>query len=299
MPNHSHNDQKHNLTGKFPQSSNHPVRWQFLMIGNHGKVISIERFKEIAIFFLIIFIVSVSGAIGFFLLYQNKLLQNKTLKTSLAHYQQTVSKLQRENEILAARLVVNGIDAGFPQDDKKPVTDNRPESNEIPDHNDSGQSFTAESDTHINTESVAGTVSKNTPGQEKETAEEPGIPSEIQSGLVDIENFIIAHDTTAKLLKAQFKLNNTSNHKISGYIFVFLRHHPSDPDSCVSLPSVRLNNGRPDNYKSGHHFAISRFKTIRLKATDLPSIQQYVQADVFIYGKDGELIFKKEFPLNA
>ncbi len=306
MEDNSNKDSKKNFIGKFPRTPKYPVKWQFLLVGDHGKIISIQRFKQIVIFFLLILILSVSAAVGFFFLFQNKTLKNKNLKASLSQYQKTALKLQQEKEILSARLVVHGIDANIGKDNKKTGIDKHSEINETQDNLktsdniDSGFSFKSESDPGIKGEPTFDNHSEKLPEQEKEKSEESQIKSsEIQSGIVDVGEFKISRDPKANILKAQFKVSNTSNHTITGYIFVFLKRNKSDQDSWLSLPSAQLNNGAAIDYKNGHHFVISRFKIIRLKTKDPQNAKEYVQGIVLIYGKDGNLIFRKKFPVNT
>jgi hypothetical protein len=100
-------------------------------------------------------------------------------------------------------------------------------------------------------------------------------------------------------LNINFKLSNVSKQTVSGYLFVVLKNGQESSDTWLILPEKFLDsNGTPSNYKSGHDFKISRFKIIKFKAQSDENLERSFKADVLVFGKNGDLLFKQEFPVE-
>jgi hypothetical protein len=100
-------------------------------------------------------------------------------------------------------------------------------------------------------------------------------------------------------LNLNFKLSNVSKQTVSGYIFVILKNHQISFDKWVTLPENFLDsNGLPSNYQSGLNFKISRFKFLTLKAQNIENLGKSFKADVFVFDKNGDLLFNQEFPVE-
>jgi hypothetical protein len=80
---------------------------------------------------------------------------------------------------------------------------------------------------------------------------------------------------------------------------VVLKNHQKSSDTWLTLPEKFLDSdGIPSNYKSGHNFKISRFKIVKFIPQHNENLGKSFKADVFVFGKNGDLLFKQEFPVE-
>ena len=89
-----------------PNPSERARHWTLLFVENHGKTISIKRFKGFAITSIFFLIVLITATVCLYFLFKNEREQNKNLMNTLAQFQQKVVSLKNDREVLMARLVV-------------------------------------------------------------------------------------------------------------------------------------------------------------------------------------------------
>ena len=302
MEENSTNETRQNIIVNLPKPKKYPISWRLLLVSDHGRIVTIRKFKQLVAGILITLLISITAAVSFFFLYQNERFENENLKTSLTKYRQMAKLAQRGKEILATRLVVHGIDAEIAKENSSLSIAEKADEAAVEDNSNTGNS----SDSEPANESKDGSGKKSKQSENEisenissEQEKKNGKEAAILSDLVSVEQFKLSHDPAANILKAQFKLNNTSEDTVSGYMFVILKSREESTDSWLSLPSTQLTEGIPADYKSGRHFAISRFKTIRFKAENPQNPKQFDQAVVIIYGDEGDILFRKEFPVNT
>jgi hypothetical protein len=97
------------------------VHWHLLMIGDNGKVFNFLRYKTFVFLIISIICLSTASAFGLFHLFKNNYRENEILRKSLSEFEIIVDNLKNENEILAARLVMGGMEPSL--EEKK--TDNQ------------------------------------------------------------------------------------------------------------------------------------------------------------------------------
>ncbi len=113
-----------------------------------------------------------------------------------------------------------------------------------------------------------------------------------------IDQFIIRHHPEDATYRFQFvlKASGLSHGRGSGYIFVILR---SNAGAAQAYPPVELKNGRPQNYQSGDHFAISRQKMIKGMVKKIADPSLFQTASVLIYSEEGVLLLEKNYDLKG
>jgi hypothetical protein len=271
------------------------VHWHLLMIGDNGKIFNFHRYKMVAM--LIIIVICISTASAFYLLYlfQNTYRENKILKESLYEFETIVSTLKNENDVLAARLVMAGIDLNLEnktnvdrQVDVEPAADLEKISvidEEIPAQEPAGK------DEDAIEEIIA---------EKDDRAEDSVLKKDSsKSDIITISDFTAKYESENNRLNLNFKLSNISKQTVSGYIFIILKNNQMSFDKWLTFPEKFLDsNGLPSNYQSGLHFKISRFKFLKLTAQYIENLGKFFKADVFVFNENGDLLFNKEFPVE-
>jgi len=263
-------------------------RWTLLFIGDHGRVVTLKRFKGYV--FLAVFIFLMAAAAIVLLYRQNQIIiqNNDELHSSLEILQKRIKALRHEKEILMARLVLaesrvkESLGAGGKTADRDEKPPKGPDLKKIPD----------------DTQSIETDVPKKEPVV-KAPAKEIVVSQPSTSNLsVDVEDFnIISMDDPTKL-NIQFKVKNTSpnSQRVSGHSIVVLNGDPLKSPKWLSIPQMKLVDGKPTGERRGHAFAINYFRTMRFTANVPPSPDQYKSATVFVFAGNGELLLEKNFP---
>jgi hypothetical protein len=271
------------------------VHWHLLMIGDNGKVFNFQPYKIVAVLIIIVICISTASAFYLFYLFQNTYRENKILKESLYEFETIVNTLKNENDVLATRLVMAGIDPNLKnkknvdrQVDVEPAADLE----KIP-----------VSDEEIPAQEPAG---KDEDAIEEIIAEKDDSAEDLilkkdssKSDIIIISDFTAKYESENNRLNLHFKLSNISEQTVSGYIFIILKNHQMSFDKWLTFPEKFLDsNGRPSNYQSGLHFKISRFKFLKLTAQYNENLGKSFKADVFVFNKNGDLLFNQEFPVE-
>ena len=271
-----------------PKRKKSDRRWTLLFIGDHGRVVTLKRFKGYV--FLTLILLMVAAATGAFLYWHNQIIakKNHNLQSSLEILQKQIKALRDEKDILMARLVLaetrvkeslggttenqseNALEETGP---KKPL--------------DEIQSEKAE----VKPEELA----VNVPAESEKESEKP------ESNLsVDIENFDVIPASNSETLKVQFKIKNTTPNfqRVSGHSIVVLKSDRLEPESWLTIPQISLVDGKPTGKQRGHSFAIKYFNTLRLKTKVPESAHPFHTATVYIYTRDGQLLLEKDFAVT-
>lgn len=265
-------------------------RWTLLFIGDHGRVVTLKRFKGYVFFAVFIFLLA---AAAIFLLYwhnQNIIQNNQKLQSGLDILQKRIKALRHEKDILMARLVLAesrvkeniGIGGKIANQDEKPL-----EAENLKKF--SGDSRPIDAEVKKKVLAVKTTIEPDVASQ----APKPNLS-------VDVEDFNIISLTDAKKLNIQFKVKNTSpnSQRVSGHAIVVFKDDQLDPQKWLSIPKMELVDGKPTGQRRGYAFAINYFRTMRFTADVPPSPDQYRTAAVYVFTGDGELLLEKNFPLE-
>ncbi len=260
-------------------------RWTLLFIGNHGRTITLKRFKGIVILAFLVLFVSIGVSAGLFVWNLKIIMDNHGLKDDLKNMSNRVDTLRHDKDILMTRLVVAESKAQESSvgEIKEPVPDNL-----------------TRQEPGIAVKQVAKTqpvIKKTEPSAPKPATPQPG-SVRTDSGLsVAVENFEISNQASDNQLKIRFKVKNTSpnSRKVSGHVTVVLK---GDQVSWLPIPWMPLEDGKPTGKRRGHSFGINYFKTMRLSARAPKSPEKFDTATVFVFSREGELLLEKQYPVK-
>jgi hypothetical protein len=116
-----------------------------------------------------------------------------------------------------------------------------------------------------------------------------------QEGLA-VEKLKIWQEAQSGSVKFQFNLRNMSPQgtKIRGYTFIVLKPEGGGQEPLRVSPWTPLKeDGSPAMIKRGQYFSIARFKFVKGTFPDLPAINRFKTATVYVYSVGGSLVVEK------
>jgi hypothetical protein len=275
-----------NQPGRPPKAgkrSKQDRRWTLLFIGNHGRTITLKRFKEIVIISMIVLALSIAASAGLFVWNQKIIMDNHDLKDDLKNLNERLDALRHDNDILMTRLVLaesrvqESLGAKTEKSAAVKISDQeQPASN--------------------SDDKVDPVVAKKAEPPKQVEPQQSGAP--VDAGLsVAIENFKILNHSEDQRLKILFKIKNTSpnSQKVSGHTIVVLK---GEQTNWLPIPWIPLVDGRPSGKQRGHAFGINYFKTMRLSTRAPKFPEKFETASVYVFTRKGELLLEKGYPVK-
>ncbi len=265
-------------TQPLPKPKKRIRRWSLMFVGDHGEIISVGRFKLMAISLAFVMIIVVASAACLYFFSKSNIKENQNLKNALASLQQKVEALRDEKDILMVRLVVaeSKLEPKQAKNRKKPA--------------------------ELSTAPIASVKKKTNiaPGTSG-TPAKPVQTKKLQA--VDVKDVIVRHkllEIGGSSLRIKFTLKKTDQNSetVSGHAFVVLKHNEVDKNQWLILPSVPLISGKPARIKRGKYFSIARFKSMQFEKNYLAVPKLFKNMTVYIFAKTGALMLKKEFPIE-
>ncbi len=277
-----------NQTGRVRRTgkrSKQDRRWTLLFIGNHGRTITLKRFKGIVILSIFVFAVAIAVSAGLFVWNQKIIMDNRDLEGEIKSLNERLDALRHDKDILLTRLVV----AESQVQEKISSQTEKTETDQFADPQQPAADETAQ---------VKPAVEQNVEPPAPKVADPQPVDESSDAGLsVGIEDFSILDHTGDNRLKVLFKIKNTSSNsqRVSGHVIVVLKGEQTD---WLPIPSMPLVDGRPTGEQRGHSFGINYFKTMRLSTPSPKHPEKYQTASVYVFTRKGELLLEKEFSVT-
>ena len=277
-----------------PNPSERARHWTLLFVENHGKTISIKRFKGIAITSIFFLIILITATVCLYFLFKNEREQNKNLMNTLAQFQQQVVSLKNDKEVLMARLVV--AESKIESSQVK-TEETLPE--KMLDNNDLISSSKKSESDATDLEKID--LFNKTQTEEKLTILEPNTFVQPAKPLrVMVDKFNIYHKLDINTLIMEFTLRNigSKTELVSGDVMVVLKDDEVNMDNWITVPSGAEVSEQISRKKKGHAFSIYRFVTLKFKIMGETSPDRFKIATVFVFSQKGDLLLKKDFPIE-
>ena len=260
-------------------------RWTLLFIGNHGKTITLKRFKGMVILAFAVLLSAIGVSVGLFAWTLKIIMDNHGLKDELKSLNSRIDHLRHEKDILMTRLVVAESKA------QQNLTDNAEAS--VPDkslNQDPGLAEEKGEKTQAVLNKTEPTPNRQDESQQNTNSGDPGLS-------VAVEDFRVSDRFDENRLKVLFKVKNTSpnSQRVSGHAIVVLK---GENTSWLPIPWMSLVDGRPTGKRRGHSFGINYFKTMRLSTRVPKSPEKFQTATIFIFTRQGQLLLEREYPVN-
>jgi len=260
-------------------------RWTLLFIGNHGRTITLKRFKGIVILFFVVLAVAIGASAGLFIWNQKIIMDNHDLKEDLRIFDERLDTLRHDKDILMTRLVLaeSRVQESLGGKTEKPV-ENKSAIQEKSSSDNEGKS------NQVGAKKMERPTTKPAEPQQNRESSDSVLS-------VAIEDFQISNLSDGNGLKVLFKIKNTSSNsqRISGHTVVILKGEQTD---WLPIPWMPLVDGRPTGKQRGHSFGINYFKTMRLSARSPKFPEKFQTASVYVFTRKGELLLEKGYPVK-
>ncbi len=277
-----------------PNPSERARHWTLLFVENHGKTISIKRFKGFAITSIFFLIILITATVCLYFLFKNEREQNKNLMNTLAQFQQQVVSLKNDKEVLMARLV---------------VAESKIESSQVKTEETLPERMLDNTALIISSkenESDATDLEKidlfnKTQTEEKLTTLEPNASVQPAKPLIlTVDKFNIYYEPDINTLIIEFTLRKIGlkTELISGDVIVVLKDDEVKIDNWITVPYGAVVSEQLSRKKKGHTFSIYRFVTLKFKVKGETSPDRFKIATVFIFSPKGDLLLKEDFPIE-
>lgn len=277
-----------------PNPSERARRWTLLFVDNLGKTISIRRFKGLAITSIFFLIILITATVCLYFLFKNEREQNKNFMNTLAQFQQQVVSLKNDKEVLMARLVV----AEYKIESSQVKTEET-----LPERMLDNTALIISSKEN---ESDATDLEKidlfnKTQMEKKLTTLEPRASVKPAKSLrIMVNKFNIYHNPESNTLIIEFTLRKIGpkTKPVSGDVIVVLKDDEVKMDNWITVPYGAVVSEQLSRKKKGHAFSIYRFVTLKFKVIGETSPDRFKIATIFIFSPKGDLLLKKDFPIE-
>ncbi len=287
-----------------PKPKKRASHWTLLFVEDRGKVISVKRFKGLAITLTFTVFIVFALAVGLYFMYNSKAEENRILIKALGVSRQKVKTMQDEKELLMVRMVLaeSKIKAGRIETEEKTIekkTDRSKDKNASaaikPPVPDIKKVVETVKEIPAEKEVLIAAVQEDEPD-----ISEPSMP-DAEPPIVRIEELIVLDTLENDNLKVTFKLRkiDQNTETISGHAFVILKHDRDDRKQWFTIPSVSLVSGKPSQIRRGQYFSISRFKTMKFQHKYSGDLNRFQYMTIFIYTADEKLLLESEFHIRV
>ena len=281
--------------------------WTLLFIGDHGKIIRLQKFKGLMMTCVIASVITLTAAIclGFF--YYDEVVKNGLLEDSLRDSRQKIRSLRDEKDILLARVVV----AESKRSPRKGKTTVKAKAVTVKKKEITQETLLAPAELlpeKSAAKPAATVVMAGEPEDRPEVKTESAGPLEIPESnfpgdpptIITIDDFFSIVEPDSNRLRIKYKIRNVDpdSNPVSGRTFLILKSKSQAPENWTVIPDVELASGKPANVKKGRSFSITRFKTIRFKAPYHNDSAPYETATILVYAVSGELLLEKSFSIE-
>ena len=285
-----------------PKPYKQDLKTKVLIVDDFGRMKSGEYLKKLVTGLSIVSLVCLLAAVIFYLLYSSLSRESGQMKKKLVVAEKKVSELVREREILMARLVIlekgealAGLDK--PQNATGPEPEvQRPPKSRVTPNAAAPVSTVQKKKASAPVPPAEKTIEPRLNGLEAQTG-----PAETQqagdtiSKTVAIEKFTVTKDGESSDLLVRFDIRNISGQPgdVSGRIFTVLKPESNDGSQWLVVPSARLKDGVPSEYRKGQYFSIAHFKPVKFRIKNHSNPDFFKKASIFIFNNQGDLMVEK------
>ncbi len=278
---------------------------RILIVDDFGKMKSGEYLKFLVRMLCVVSLVCFIASIFFYKWYSDASQKAEETTNSLLVAQKKVEDLTNEKEVLMARLVMLGkepvIKPQVPVEKEKSAMDKS-----IGKEMKTDPVLLGDSPVDVKNGKVEKSVStvikkKDSVSPPLKTAADPvGVvgqsePLRAENNIVAIEKFIVTKDGSNGDLLVRFDIRNISKEPgdVSGRIFTVLKPEDKSSDKWLVVPSAKLINGVPSEYRKGQYFSIAHFKPVKFRIKNTAGPDFFKTASIYIFNSKDEIVFEK------
>jgi len=289
-------------------------RWSVMLLGSHGQIIQLYRFKILFWGLFIIFAAALGAAAFFYYRHQGQAAAIQDLTVQVATLEKQITEVTRQNEAWRVRQAViqkvNGT--------KGPQAVVSEGDAAVPAGDGAGRPVAAAGVAEQAGADEDGEPPAEAPSRPPEVAvPEPGawekLPAEsnVAAGLEPAplkknRKVAVSHFKTRPLpdvaqLKISFRVTNESRSlgKLKGFTYVLLEGSPDGVPHHIIVPAGLASGERPPLQTQGYNFSVLNYLTIRMTAEAIQDAAWIHQATVFVCDEEGTLLAEERIPLDT
>lgn len=253
-----------------------------MLVGDRGRVIPFRHFKGIALGVCCISFLLLLAFIVMSILYIGQGRKLTNLESELENAKLQNSKLRDEKDLYLTKLMLTQQQEQVINEKTKPVPPAKPVESKPEEVKTS-----AKADPETNKAPVAPAIKK---------APEAKPPAPKVQWKADIRRFSVSYDAKQEVLRAQFRVYNTSKPKkrLSGKSVVVFKVQDDPPVKWMPVPRVQLSSGEPSG-KRGQSFRVKNYLTMKFRAYRQKTPISFNTATVYVYSEDGSMLASKDF----
>jgi hypothetical protein len=251
--------------------------WSVMLVGDRGRVIPFRHFKGIALSVCCVSFLLLVAFIVVSLLYISQGRKLASMEAQLEKAQLQSSKLRDEKDLYLTKLML-----AEKQEKKTVAKSTSPESSKP------AASQSKQSETPSPTKETTATAKKEV------APAKPPAPKVAWNA--DIRRFSVSYDANREILKAQFRVYNTSKPKkrLSGRGVVVFKGQNEPPYKWMPVPHMRLKRGEPTGTR-GQTFKVRNYLTLQFRAYHQKAPVHFNTASAFVFSEDGRMLASKDF----
>lgn len=247
-----------------------------MLVGDRGRVIPFRHFKGIALGVCCVSFLLLVAFIVMSFLYIGQGKKISDLEDKLEKAQLQNSKLRDEKDLYLTKLMVTQKQEKAAALKEKPSDPPEPKP-EAP-----------------QPEPAKPEAQAPAPDKKKES---PSKPPEVKvDWKADVRRFSVSYDAKREVLKAQFRVYNTSKPKnrLTGRSVVVFKVQDDPPVKWMPVPRMPLVDGEPKGTR-GKEFQVRNYMTLKFRAYHQKSPVAFNTASVFVFSEDGRILANKDF----
>ncbi len=269
---------------KGSKKTKRPRYWSVMLVGDHGRVIPFRHFKALTIGVGIVLLLSLGALILLGVLHVNLRQQIVVLQKKMEETSAQTTKFRDEKDLYLTQLIALQKQTGELPQNLKGENVSLKES--------------AQPETNVQKQQKPEAVKAEPEAVKKE---EPVHKAEPQiQWSADIRNFKVTYDNRQRILKAEFRIYNTSRPKkrLTGRTVVVFKASDDPPIQWATVPAVPVRDGKPVG-NHGKSFRVNNYRTENFKTLRGKYSAEYDTASIYIFTEQGELIANQELSFNV
>jgi hypothetical protein len=285
----------HSRIGIIERFYQDPRSWTIVLIGDLGKMVSLHLTKPLLLASTACLALIVAVFIYSAVSYRSVRSENKALSKNLDRLSAKLRSAEETREEALVRLMLLEASAG--QAAGKTV-------------NDSEQQ-TKDKASQATEQAPPATAGVKARAQEaprpaaaallSSRADTDKVAPPMPTARVSIRNLEIWLEPDDNEFKFKFMVRNTDREsgKVAGYAFLVLKPKGDSGKPPRVFPVTPLKNGKPDNFKDGHHFSIARYTFVRGTLAEVSTIGPFETAKIYVYSDTGDFLLEKAFNVGG
>lgn len=246
-------------------------QWQMLLISDDGKMVSVKRYKDLAVFVIALMVVFMVATAVFSVLYFRTFSATRDLASKIKASEQERKELQEERDRLVAQL--------FMSKKTKDVVGAEPKS----------ESKAEPKKDPKKEEAVQAT---NPPPVKK-------VVKKAEKMKAAVKDLTVTKDEAARETRIRFIVKNDCElPSIAGRVFLILKPDTDNDQEWLTMPPVTLKDGAPSMPSRGQFFSINNYKSVNFKFSNPMPDDHYKTMAIYIFSTEGDLIFEDTFPID-